>query len=75
MLIVFGFFITHVACDKGFYGVDCNEKCGSCHDVSQCFHINGTCLTGCSAGYQGEFCKTREYIYMDIEFIKHFIYF
>lgn len=23
--------------------------------------MNGTCLTGCEAGFQGELCKTRKY--------------
>ena len=44
---------------KGFYGVDCNEKCGHCREVNQCHHINGTCLTGCAAGFMGNLCKTR----------------
>lgn len=47
------------ACDKGFYGEDCNETCGHCHGANQCHHINGTCLTGCAAGYQEDKCKTR----------------
>lgn len=39
--------------------MDCKERCGHCREFDQCFHINGTCLTGCDAGYQGEYCKTR----------------
>lgn len=50
------------ACDKGFYGADCSETCGRCRNESQCFHTNGTCLTGCDAGYEGDVCKTRTYI-------------
>uniref|UniRef100_K1QL38 Scavenger receptor class F member 2 n=1 Tax=Magallana gigas TaxID=29159 RepID=K1QL38_MAGGI len=46
-----------LACNKGFYGVDCNEKCGHCREVNQCHHINGTCLTGCAAGFMGNLCK------------------
>lgn len=48
------------ACDISFYGVRCTEKCGHCSDGNLCDHINGTCATGCSAGYQGDLCKSRE---------------
>lgn len=46
------------ACNKGFYGVDCNEECGHCRDVNKCHHINGTCLNGCAAGFMGNLCLT-----------------
>lgn len=39
------------------YGDGCNKTCGHCRDVKQCSNIDGTCLTGCSAGYQGEMCN------------------
>lgn len=48
------------ACDEGSFGDNCSETCGYCRGVNQCSNINGTCLTGCSAGYQGHLCKTRE---------------
>lgn len=48
------------ACDRGLYGVDCSESCGNCLDLTQCSSINGNCLTGCVAGYNGDLCKTRE---------------
>lgn len=44
-------------CIAGKYGLDCKEDCGNCFDNSQCFHVNGTCLSGCSASYQGHTCK------------------
>ncbi|XP_065943696.1 uncharacterized protein [Magallana gigas] len=46
-----------LACDKGSYGSQCKEICGHCRDTDQCSNINGTCLTGCDAGYQGDLCK------------------
>lgn len=49
------FFFTVLECDKG-----CNETCGHCRDLNQCSNVNGTCLTGCDAGYQGDLCKPRE---------------
>uniref|UniRef100_A0A8W8P3B7 Scavenger receptor class F member 2 n=1 Tax=Magallana gigas TaxID=29159 RepID=A0A8W8P3B7_MAGGI len=49
-----------LACDKGSYGSQCKEICGHCRDTDQCSNINGTCLTGCDAGYQGNLCRTGE---------------
>lgn len=48
------------ACGDGFYGNQCNNKCGYCRDIDQCSPVNGTCLTGCDAGYQGDRCETRK---------------
>lgn len=48
------------ACDQGSFGDDCRETCGHCRDIDQCSNINGTCLTGCVAGYQAGLCKTRK---------------
>uniref|UniRef100_K1R0L7 Scavenger receptor class F member 2 n=1 Tax=Magallana gigas TaxID=29159 RepID=K1R0L7_MAGGI len=46
------------ACNTGSYGIDCKEKCGNCLDVYKCLYTNGTCFTGCVAGYHGNLCKT-----------------
>lgn len=48
----------HIDCERGWYGVNCNETCGHCRDMDQCSNTNGTCLTGCDAGFQGELCNT-----------------
>lgn len=48
-------------CDIGLYGIRCNETCGNCRNESQCSNVNGTCLTGCNAGFKGDLCKTRKY--------------
>lgn len=34
-----------IECDKGSFGVACDETCGLFRDVKQCNFINGTCLT------------------------------
>lgn len=47
-------------CDNASYGFNCQEKCGNCREIDQCFYTNGTCLTGCDDGYQGDLCKTCE---------------
>lgn len=50
-------------CERGFYGIECSETCGHCGDVSQCSNVNGTCLSGCDAGFKGDLCKTgKEHI-------------
>lgn len=51
-----------LACDRGLYGIECNETCGNCRDADQCSNTNGSCLTGCDDGYQGDLCRTRLYI-------------
>lgn len=56
---VFRFIVQE--CDKGSYGIECNGTCGHCRDVKQCSNVNGSCLTGCDAGYKGDLCKSREY--------------
>ena len=47
-------------CTQGWYGKDSKEKCGHCLDGHQCFHINGTCISGCQPGYEGQLCKSSE---------------
>lgn len=47
-------------CDSGSYGADCKYICGNCLNESDCSNINGTCFTGCNAGYEGDLCKKRE---------------
>ena len=44
-------------CETGTYGRKCGNICGHCLNQTDCFHENGTCLNGCSAGYLGNLCK------------------
>lgn len=53
-------FIFPIVCGLGYYGAECQQECGNCRDLSQCFHTNGSCLTGCEAGYDGEMCIARK---------------
>lgn len=53
-------FIIILECPSGSYGVACNAMCGNCRDINKCDHVNGTCPTGCGAGYIGDLCKNRE---------------
>lgn len=52
-----------VECDRGAYGIRCKRTCGECRDLNQCSNVNGYCLTGCNAGYKGDLCKTRKFMY------------
>ncbi|XP_078330554.1 uncharacterized protein LOC111113675 [Crassostrea virginica] len=45
-------------CEFATYGDQCKETCGQCQDLTKCHYKNGTCLTGCRAGYHGALCKT-----------------
>eukprot|EP00105_Crassostrea_gigas_P044497 XP_019928645.1 PREDICTED: uncharacterized protein LOC105342676 isoform X2 [Crassostrea gigas] len=46
-------------CGIGYFGYKCTESCGHCLDPAQCSPVEGTCSTGCSAGYFGQLCKTE----------------
>ena len=41
-------------CKDKKYGLNCSTMCGNCRDLRQCHYINGSCLNGCSPGFQGE---------------------
>ncbi|XP_052694142.1 uncharacterized protein LOC128172387 [Crassostrea angulata] len=46
-----------IACKRGSFGIDCNETCGHCRDINECSNVDGTCLTGCADGYEGNLCN------------------
>ncbi|XP_052690987.1 angiopoietin-1 receptor-like [Crassostrea angulata] len=50
-------YLCKSACDRGYYGAECQQECRHCRDFTQCFHTNGSCLTGCEAGYHGQKCE------------------
>lgn len=45
----------------GKYGAGCQSVCGHCDNLTQCHHVDGTCLSGCLPGYRLEQCKERKY--------------
>ncbi|XP_045209797.2 uncharacterized protein LOC123561470 [Mercenaria mercenaria] len=47
------------ACDDGFFGEQCDQKCGFCLEGEPCYKITGTCPNQCAAGYQGTQCFTQ----------------
>lgn len=44
-------------CDNGYFGAECNRKCGHCLQTDHCNHVNGSCLNGCLHGYKGDYCN------------------
>lgn len=53
-------------CETNTYGKECRNQCGHCIDSTDCFHVNGTCLDGCGAGYFGNECKTRNAYFLHL---------
>ena len=45
-------------CTGNTYGENCSETCGNCLGGEQCNIVNGTCETGCAAGWLGQMCMT-----------------
>ena len=62
LLLIFKFYIltyirfTFSACRNKTYGANCSEECGYCLNDAICHHINGSCKTGCEAGWKGDSC-------------------
>lgn len=44
-------------CDIGYFGDSCGAVCGHCIDRTPCSSVDGTCTSGCSAGYTGHQCN------------------
>lgn len=55
------FFFCSVGCSTGFYGENCNSKCGFCLKESlTCDHITGACVGGCLPGYTAPNCDAGD---------------
>lgn len=52
-----------IGCDNNVYGPACKRSCGNCLNRKDCYHINGSCLSGCKAGYKGEKCMDGKCIH------------
>lgn len=52
--------IYNIECDTGKYGKNCLQNCGHCKQRDQCHYVNGFCVEGCSAGYNGSLCIKRK---------------
>ncbi|XP_061192645.1 multiple epidermal growth factor-like domains protein 10 [Saccostrea echinata] len=45
-------------CSPGMFGKNCGYSCsGHCAHNESCYHIDGSCKKGCTAGYRGNNCK------------------
>lgn len=56
-------------CTDGMFGDKCSKACGYCKDMSQCNHVDGTCINGCQPGYTSKLCKQRAFILLCIFFL------
>ena len=43
-------------CEGNTYGMECTQVCGNCQNSEQCYHVNGSCQTGCDKGTHGDKC-------------------
>lgn len=53
-----------IGCDNNVYGPACKRSSGNCLNRKDCYHINGSCLSGCKAGYKGEKCMDGKCIHI-----------
>lgn len=57
------FFINHLVCEFGYYGLGCNQECSTfCKRSRDCHHVSGYCKDGCKSGWQGLDCLEGQYL-------------
>lgn len=54
-LFFLSFYVSE--CHLGNYGMNCTSTCGHCLRISDCSRFDGTCHSGCSAGYYKKSCQ------------------
>lgn len=52
--------VYNIACEAGKYGRNCLQNCGHCKERDQCHYVDGFCVEGCSAGFNGSRCIERK---------------
>lgn len=57
-------FLLFITCDRGWYGIGCQNTCGHCIKGTHCIASDGICMFGCDDGYQGYLCKLGDFIYL-----------
>lgn len=58
---MFIFFTHDIECGNGKYGSNCLLNCGHCKKMSDCNHVDGSCMSGCFPGYNGSRCIDRKH--------------
>jgi len=54
---------VYAVCESGFYGDDCEQKCGNCAGYkNDCQLKTGKCLVGCKEGWFGLKCDRQTFI-------------
>lgn len=60
-------------CDEGNFGRGCALTCGLCREGS-CNPVNGTCMGGCAAGYDGALCANCKLLNLNVSIETVMIY-
>ena len=61
MLNVSIVFLLLLACDDGYYGINCTLKCGNCSENAACNKTTGECPGGCSSGWKSPLCNESRF--------------
>ena len=50
------------ACNKRTFGANCSENCSKqcVGPNNDCNNVDGSCIFGCTDGYEGERCENRK---------------
>ena len=60
-----------IACQNGTYWQNCMEKCRYCLKSDDCYHANGTCVTGWKIYFKKHLCKkTVQWSLINITYIR-----
>ena len=51
---------THLECPRGLFGLYCENQCHCADTGERCDGKTGHCVSGCSDGWAGDDCNTRE---------------
>ena len=61
-MIVYLYFQT--ACGKGLWGPDCSNKCHCKNETEICYHVTGSCASGCAERRVGIGCDAGVCVYV-----------
>jgi hypothetical protein len=54
--INYSLFYIILECTNLTYGYLCDTSCGHCKSRDLCDRVNGSCLSGCENGWEGDKC-------------------
>lgn len=56
MIIITNFNNIFIVCRSGYFGENCEIRCGQCVKGSKCDSGTGACPKGCAPGWDGKLC-------------------